>query len=65
MFRLASELCFGSSIAEYDLLLKAWLLITQAFPGWTLTEIKELTPRERINWLEMARENGKVVTKNA
>jgi hypothetical protein len=32
--------------------------------GWTLSEIKDLSPRERLNWLEIARAAGKVVMKN-
>jgi hypothetical protein len=41
-------------------LLGQWKLLTENYPGWTLTEIKELSPRERINWLEIAKEDGKV-----
>jgi hypothetical protein len=41
--------------------MRDWLALTKSFKGWTLTEIKELTPRERQNWLEVAREYGKVV----
>jgi len=38
-----------------------WKTLVDAYPGWTLKEIKELSPRERLNWLEVAREYGKVV----
>jgi hypothetical protein len=31
-----------------------WMAVSLAFPGWTLEEIKELSPRERKNWLNMA-----------
>lgn len=40
-----------------------WKLLATSFSGWTLSEIRELTPRERKNWLEVAREIGKVVRK--
>jgi len=40
-----------------------WKTLTKAFRGWTLTEIQLLTPRERENWLEVAREQGKVAKK--
>jgi hypothetical protein len=37
------------------------MALTRLFKSWTLTEIREMSYRERINWLELARENGKVV----
>jgi hypothetical protein len=40
------------------------MAISKVFTGWTLTEIREMSPRERTNWLEMARVYGKVVTSN-
>jgi hypothetical protein len=41
-----------------------WKLLTLSYSGWTLTEIRELSSRERKNWLEVAREHGKVVVNN-
>jgi hypothetical protein len=41
-------------------LIRDWKVLTENYPGWTLNEIKDLSPRERINWLELAREDGKV-----
>jgi hypothetical protein len=41
-----------------------WKALTISFPGWSLTEICELSSRERKNWLEVAREQGKVVMNN-
>jgi len=38
-----------------------WKTLVDAYPGWSLTEVRSLTPRERLNWLEIAREYGKVV----
>jgi len=38
-----------------------WMALTVSFTGWTLNEIKELTPKERANWLEMAKAAGKLV----
>jgi hypothetical protein len=29
--------------------------ITTEYEGWTLTEIRNLSPRERKNWLEIAK----------
>jgi hypothetical protein len=40
-----------------------WSAIASSYPGFSLAEIKEMTPVERHNWLELARENGKVVRK--
>jgi len=34
------------------MLLGMYELLTQMYPGWTLTEIRNLSSRERINWLE-------------
>jgi hypothetical protein len=39
-------------------------VLSKEFTGWTLTEIKELSPRERKNWLEVAKEYKKVVKKS-
>ncbi len=38
-----------------------WMALSISFTGWNLNEIKELSPRERNNWLEMARTIGKLV----
>lgn len=32
----------------------AWELLARAYPGWTLTEIKHLSVRERTHWLRRA-----------
>lgn len=32
-----------------------WSTIAVSFKGWGLSDIKELSPRERQNWLEVAR----------
>jgi hypothetical protein len=42
-----------------------WAVISLSFPGWTLTEIKEMSRRERTNWLEVAKEYGKVVRRKS
>jgi hypothetical protein len=31
-----------------------WMVISNLFPGWSLTEIKSLSPRERKNWMDIA-----------
>jgi len=53
-------LYFASKVANYRTLLEEWALISISFTGWTLNEIKEISPRERTNWLEMANFFGKV-----
>jgi hypothetical protein len=40
-----------------------WTALSASYTGWSLTEIQELSPRERNNWLEIAREYGLVVKK--
>jgi len=40
-----------------------WAALSSVFMGWTLKDIKKLTPRERANWLEIGRELGKVKRK--
>ena len=34
----------------YAALLKDWGALAKLYPGWTLSEIKELSRRERENW---------------
>jgi hypothetical protein len=36
-----------------------WTTLTLAFRGWTLSEIKDLSPRERANWMAIATRSGK------
>lgn len=43
--------------------MRQWMTLVQAYSGWSLTEVKMLSVRERLNWLEAGRELGKV-TKN-
>lgn len=33
--------------------MSSWAIISRWYPGWTLSEIKDLTPRERMNWAEI------------
>lgn len=42
-------------MTSYETLMAEWTALTKSFKGWTLTEIKALSPRERKNWLEVAR----------
>jgi len=32
-----------------------WTALTRLYEGWTLTEIQQLTNRERKNWLEVVK----------
>jgi hypothetical protein len=41
--------------------MRQWAAIATVYSGWSLTEIQALSPRERLNWLEIAKEIGKVV----
>jgi len=40
-----------------------WGALAISFDGFSLNEIKELSPRERSNWLEMAIGANKLVRK--
>jgi hypothetical protein len=42
-------------MTPYNTLLAEWSMLTNEYVGWTLTEIKQLSYRERKNWLEIAR----------
>jgi hypothetical protein len=33
-----------------------WLALSDRHPGWTLTEIKDLSNRERKNWIELVKQ---------
>ena len=63
-FRLVSELCFDSDrnifVNSYEVLMNQWSALAESYPGWTLKEVQKMSPRERLNWLEIARERGKV-----
>ncbi len=54
-FRLTSEGCFVSKVDKYTDLMSEWLFLTKKFKGWTLTEIQNLSFRERKNWVELAK----------
>jgi hypothetical protein len=32
-----------------------WGTLALAFQGWSLKELKDMSPRERTNWLEIAK----------
>ena len=36
-------------------LFSEWAALTELFKGWTLEDIKNMSQRERKNWLEVAR----------
>lgn len=59
-FQLVLELCFASSVTSFFGLMNQWQVLSETYSGWSLTEIKDLSPRERMNWIELAREQGKV-----
>lgn len=40
-----------------------WSTLSREYPGWSLDEVKEFSPRERLNWLELAREAKGIVRK--
>lgn len=53
--------CFSSraySKDYYRAVLREMDLIAKAYPGWTLEEIRGLSRRERVNWLEMHFKRG-------
>jgi hypothetical protein len=31
-----------------------------AYPGWSLETLKDLSPRERKNWIEVGKATGKI-----
>ena len=38
----------------YQTLVRSWSALSRAYPGWSLSEIKSLSPRERMNYMRMA-----------
>ena len=40
--------------------MRQWMTLVEAYSGWSLNDIKSLSVRERLNWLEAGRELGKV-----
>jgi len=61
-FRLISGPYFSSSASSYDELMAEWFILSNAFKGWTLTEIQNLSHRERANWIEVSKEYRKAVS---
>lgn len=51
--RSASHICFASEIGTdaYERLHDEYEYLTKVYSGWTLADIKNLTRRERYNWL--------------
>lgn len=46
----------------YDALTRSWVALSKAYPGWGLEEIRSLSPRERLNYIQLAIEmNGGAV----
>lgn len=43
--------CFVSDI-DYEALLDQIELCSHLYPGWTYTEVVEMSARERANWIE-------------
>lgn len=61
--RLVSGLSFAASRTSYEELLITWAMLSRNYPGWSYTEIRELSPRERENWLEIAKHYTKLTRK--
>jgi hypothetical protein len=58
------RVCFSFKFIEersttYQSLFEELDGLAKAYPGWSLTELKELTPRERINWYELFFKRGR------
>lgn len=54
MFRLAWSICFVYKESDYEVLLDEYELIAREFSGWTLADIRSLSYRERMNWIDRA-----------
>ena len=55
LFHLALLICFAYKEKDYENLLDQYEVLTRTFTGWTLQDIKQLSVRERWNWLERAK----------
>lgn len=60
MSRLVSGLSFARKASSYTGLVLDWSSLAHSYPGWSLAELKALSPRERENWLGIANQLGKV-----
>jgi hypothetical protein len=40
-----------------------WVALTISYPGWSLESIREMSSRERNNWLEIAKNQGRIIRK--
>jgi hypothetical protein len=48
---------------SYDGLMAEWVALTISYPGWSLNDIKKMSNRERNNWLEIAKNQGRLLRK--
>lgn len=44
----------GNGETYYETLMRSWTILIRLYQGWTLSEVKDLSPRERRNWIEIA-----------
>jgi hypothetical protein len=47
--------CFNGTRNSYGSLTLLYDALARKYPGWTLSEIRDLTVRERGNWFEILR----------
>jgi len=47
--------CFNGTRYSFGTLTLLYDALARKYPGWTLNEIRDLTVRERENWLEILR----------
>jgi len=40
-----------------------WVALTVSYSGWTLADIQNMSSRERTNWLEIAKTQGRLLRK--
>jgi hypothetical protein len=40
-----------------------WVALTMSYPSWSLKDIKKMSPKERHNWLEIAKNQGRIIRK--
>jgi hypothetical protein len=40
-----------------------WVALTMSYPSWSLEDIRGMSSRERYNWLEIAKNQGRIIRK--
>jgi len=56
-YHLVLLICFAYNDKDYENLLDQYEFLTRTFTGWPLSDVKNMSVRERWNWIDRAKRN--------